>query len=147
MPRSARPGRRGRRTADAPHPVDIHVGARVRSRRVELGMSQEKLAAELGLTFQQVQKYERAANRISASRLYWMSKVLDVDVPYFYEGFGESGARSGFAEPPAATFESDPLQRRETIELVEAFYRIEDQTLRRQMLGLAKSFAAGGEPK
>ena len=110
-------------------------------------MSQEKLASELGLTFQQVQKYERAANRISASRLYWMSKVLDVDVPYFYEGFRESGARSGFAEPPAATFESDPLQRRETIELVEAFYRIEDQTLRRQMLGLAKSFAAGGEPK
>jgi transcriptional regulator with XRE-family HTH domain len=109
-------------------------------------MSQEKLASELGLTFQQVQKYERAANRISASRLYYMSKILDVDVPYFYEGW-QSGAASGFAEPPAATFEFDLLQRRETIELVEAFYRIEDQTLRRQMLGLAKRFAAGGEPK
>ena len=147
MPRSARPGGRGRRKADAPHPVDIHVGSRVRSRRVELGMSQEKLASELGLTFQQVQKYERAANRISASRLYYMSQVLGVDVPYFYEGYAESGAISGFAESPAATFESDLLQRRETIELVEAFYRIENQTLRRQMLGLAKSFAAGGEPK
>jgi len=110
-------------------------------------MSQEKLASELGLTFQQVQKYERAANRISASRLYYMSKVLGVDVPYFYEEYEESGAPSGFAESPAATFESDLLQRPETIELVEAFYRIENPTLRRQMLGLAKSFAAGGEPK
>ena len=147
MPRSARPGGRGRRKADAPHPVDLHVGSRVRSRRAELGMSQEKLASELGLTFQQVQKYERAANRISASRLYYMSKVLGVDVPYFYDGYGESGSPSGFAESPAATFESDLLQRPETIELVEAFYRIENQTLRRQMLGLAKSFAVGGEPK
>jgi len=116
-------------------------------RRVELGMSQEKLASELGLTFQQVQKYERAANRISASRLYYMSKVLGVDVPYFYEGYAETGEPSGFAELPAATFESDLLQRRETIELIEAFYGIANQTLRRQMLGLAKSFAAGGEPK
>ena len=147
MPRSARPEGRGRRKADAPHPVDLHVGSRVRSRRAELGMSQEKLASELGLTFQQVQKYERAANRISASRLYYMSKVLGVDVPYFYEGYAESGGISGFAESPVATFESDLLQRPETIELVEAFYRIENPTLRRQMLGLAKSFAAGGEPK
>jgi len=67
MPRSARPGGRGRRKADTPHPVDIHVGARVRLRRIELGISQEKLAAELGLTFQQVHKYERAADRISAT--------------------------------------------------------------------------------
>jgi transcriptional regulator with XRE-family HTH domain len=147
MPRSAKPGGRGRRKADAPHPVDLHVGSRVRSRRAELGMSQEKLASELGLTFQQVQKYERAANRISASRLYYMSQVLGVDVPYFYEGYAELGGISGFAESPAATFESDLLQRRETVELVDAFYRIENQTLRRQMLGLAKSFAAGGEPK
>jgi len=147
MPRSARPGGRGRRKADTPHPVDIHVGSRVRLRRGELGMSQEKLASELGLTFQQVQKYERAANRISASRLYYMSKVLGVDVPYFYEGYAETGEPSGFAELPAATFESDLLQRRETIELIEAFYGIANQTLRRQMLGLAKSFAAGGEPK
>jgi hypothetical protein len=72
---------------------------------------------------------------------------LDVDVPYFYEGYAESGSLSGFAESPAAAFESDLLQRPETIELVEAFYRIKNPTLRRQMLGLAKSFAAGGEPK
>ena len=145
MPRSARPEPPGRRKADTPHPVDLHVGQRVRLRRIELGMSQEKLAAELGLTFQQVQKYERAANRISCSRLYHMSKVLGVDVPYFYEDYGEAGP-SGFAEP-AATFQSDPLQRRETAELFDAFYAIDDQKLRRRLLDLARTLAAGGESK
>ena len=147
MPRSARPGGRGRRKADTPHPVDIHVGARVRLRRIELGMSQEKLAAELGLTFQQVQKYERAANRISASRLYHIGKVLDVKVPFFYEGYSDAGSLSGFAEPPAEAFQSDLLQRRDTIELVNAFYAIDNPTLRRQLLDLAKGLAVGGEPK
>ena len=108
-------------------------------------MSQEKLAAELGLTFQQVQKYERAANRISCSRLYHMSKVLGVDVPYFYEDYGEAGP-SGLAEP-AATLQSDPLQRRETAELFDAFYAIDDQKLRRRLLDLARTLAAGGESK
>jgi transcriptional regulator with XRE-family HTH domain len=147
MPRSARPGGRGRRKADTPHPVDIHVGSRVRLRRIELGMSQEKLAAELGLTFQQVQKYERAANRISASRLYHIGKVLDVKVPFFYEGYSDAGSLSGFAEPPAEAFQSDLLQRRDTIELVNAFYAIDNPTLRRQLLDLAKGLAVGGEPK
>ena len=147
MPRSARPGGRGRRKADTPHPVDIHVGARVRLRRIELGMSQERLAAELGLTFQQVQKYERAANRISASRLYHIGKVLDVKVPFFYEGYSDAGSLSGFAEPPAEAFQSDLLQRRDTIELVNAFYAIDNPTLRRQLLDLAKTLATGGEPK
>ena len=147
MPRSARPGGRGRRKADTPHPVDIHVGARVRLRRIELGMSQERLAAELGLTFQQVQKYERAANRISASRLYHIGKVLDIKVPFFYEGYSDAGSLSGFAEPPAEAFQSDLLQRRDTIELVNAFYAIDNPTLRRQLLDLAKGLAVGGEPK
>ena len=147
MPRSARPGGRGRRKADTPHPVDIHVGARVRLRRIELGMSQERLAAELGLTFQQVQKYERAANRISASRLYHIGKVLDVKVPFFYEGYSDAGSLSGFAEPPAEAFQSDLLQRRDTIELVNAFYAIDNPTLRRQLLDLAKGLAVGGEPR
>src|SRR6202035_643880 len=96
MPRSAKPGGRGRRKADTPHPVDVHVGARVRLRRIELGISQEKLAAELGVTFQQVYKYERAANRISASRLFQIGKVLGVRVPFFYEGYSDAGAPSGF---------------------------------------------------
>jgi transcriptional regulator with XRE-family HTH domain len=147
MPRSAKPGGRGRRKADTPHPVDVHVGARVRLRRIELGMSQEKLAAELGMTFQQVQKYESAANRISASRLFHIGKVLGVKVASFYEGYEEAGAPSGFAEPPAAAFQSDPLQRRDTIELCNAFYAIDDAAVRRRLLDLAKTLAAGGEPK
>jgi transcriptional regulator with XRE-family HTH domain len=147
MPRSARPGGRGRRKADTPHPVDIHVGSRVRLRRIELGISQEKLAAELGLTFQQVQKYERAANRISASRLFHMGKVLNVKAESFYEGYEEAGAPSGFAEPPAEAFQSDLLRRRDTIELVNAFYAIDNPTLRRQLLDLAKGLAAGRETK
>src|ERR1043166_978283 len=88
MPRSRGPGGRGRRKADAPHPVDIYVGARVRERRTELGISQEKLAEALGLTFQQVQKYERAANRVSASKLFEIARALDTSVGYFYEGLG-----------------------------------------------------------
>ena len=147
MPRSARPGGRGRRKADTPHPVDIHVGARVRLRRIELGMSQERLAAELGLTFQQVQKYERAANRISASRLYHIGKVLDVKVPFFYEGYSDAGSLSGFAEPPAEAFQSDLLQRRDTIELVNALYAIDYLPSPRHLLDLAKGLAVGGEPK
>src|SRR6059058_1305292 len=71
---------------EGPHPIDRHVGLRIRMRRKELGVSQEKLAEALGLTFQQIQKYERAANRISASRLYRMGMTLGVDVPFFFEG-------------------------------------------------------------
>src|SRR5437762_3121333 len=137
MPRSARPGGRSRRKADTPHPVDLHVGQRVRSRRIELGMSQEKLAAELGLTFQQVQKYERAANRISASRLYHLCRILGVRVGFFYDGLGPAhAANPGFAEAPAEPFESDPLHQHETIELVEAYYAITDPGVRRRLYDL-----------
>jgi transcriptional regulator with XRE-family HTH domain len=140
MPRSAKPGGRGRRKADTPHPVDVHVGSRVRLRRIELGITQTKLAAELGLTFQQVQKYERATNRISASQLFHIGKVLGVKVASFYEGYEG-------AEPPAEAFQSDPLQRRDTIELCNAFYAIDDAAVRRRLLDLAKTLAAAGEPK
>ena len=93
------------------------------------------------------QKYERAANRISASRLFQIGKVLDVKVPFFYEGYEEAGAASGFAEPPAEAFQSDLLQRRDTIELFKAFYAIDDAALRRRLLDLARTLAAGSEPK
>src|ERR1041385_4815801 len=76
---------RGRLSSGAPNPVDVHVGQRVRMRRVLLGMSQEKLGAALGLTFQQIQKYERGANRIGSGRLYQLAKVLDVPLSYFYD--------------------------------------------------------------
>ena len=146
MPRSRRPGGRGRRKSAGPHPVDKHVGERVKERRLELGITQEKLAEALGLTFQQVQKYERAANRISASRLYRMGRTLGVDVPYFFEGYRE-GAGAGFAEPPAASFESNPLERAEAIELLDAFGRIKDPALRRTLTVLARQLAARGNPK
>jgi transcriptional regulator with XRE-family HTH domain len=147
MPRSRRAGGPGRRKADAPHPVDVYVGARVRQRRIELGMSQERLAAELGLTFQQVQKYERAANRISASRLHRMGITLGVDAPFFFAGYREPGAPAGLAEPPAAAFDSDPLRRRDAIELLDAFHTIEDPDLRGRLTELARGLAAGAKPK
>ena len=147
MSRSATPGGRGRRQAGTPDPVDVYVGKRVRERRTELGMSQERLAAELGVTFQQVQKYERAANRISASRLHHLAKVLDVKPPFFYEGYRETDGRRGLAEPPAEAFDFDPMRRREAIELVRAFLSIKDPGLRDNLMRLARSFAEGGKLK
>ena len=139
-----------------PNPVDIHVGKRLRLRRTLLGYSQEKLGSLLGLTFQQVQKYERGTNRIGSSRLYKISSVLDVPVSYFFEGFEEAeggGAKtvpaSGLAEEPAS-FETSPMDRRETLELVRAYYRIEDPQVRRRVFELIKSLGparATGDPQ
>src|SRR5258707_241948 len=114
----------GRQKGDKPNPIDVRVGSRVRLRRNMLGLSQEKLGEAIGLTFQQVQKYERGANRIGASRLYELSQVLDVPVPFFFDDTDPVRAPAipaGFAEPPAEAFDSDPLRRQETIELVEAY--------------------------
>src|SRR5260370_35964787 len=111
------------------------------------GRRQAKLGTATGLTFQQVQKYERGANRIGASRLHELSRVLDVPVSFFFDDMDPVRAPAipgGFAEPPAEPFDSDPLRRRETVELVDAFYAVEDATLRRRLLGLAKALA--GEP-
>src|ERR1041385_1972302 len=88
-----------------PNPVDVHVGARVRLRRTLLGMSQEKLGDAIGLTFQQVQTYERGANRIGASRLYDLSRVLDVPVSYFFEEFGETSPSSGMSEASSEPYQ------------------------------------------
>src|SRR5215212_4241096 len=120
--------RPGRGKSEAPHPIDVHVGARVRLRRQMLKMSQEQLGKAIGLTFQQVQKYERGANRIGASRLYQVSRVLDVTPSFFFDDMDPVRAPAipgGFAEPPAEAFESDPMRRRETVELVEAYYAID----------------------
>lgn len=140
--------RRGR-----PNPVDEHVGKRVRLRRQLLGMSQEKLGGALGLTFQQVQKYERGANRIGASRLFEMSRVLDVPVAFFFEEMdGGSDARrprrkagiNGFAED-GAVFESDVFSKRETLELVRAYNRIGDASVRKRLFDLMKACAVATE--
>jgi transcriptional regulator with XRE-family HTH domain len=149
MVNSSRTGRSGRRKADKPDPVDIQVGSRVRLRRNMLGLSQEKLGQEIGLTFQQVQKYERGANRIGASRLHELSRVLDVPVAFFFDDVDPVRAPAipgGFAEPPAEAFESDPLRRRETVELVEAYYAIDDAGVRRRLFELARALAADGQP-
>lgn len=110
-------------------------------------MSQEKLADALGLTFQQVQKYERGANRIGAGRLYELSRALDVPVSYFFDEVGPDGAAAGgLAEKPAA-YEADPMSRRETLLLVRAYYAIPDTAVRRRVLDLMKSLGGGDDPK
>jgi transcriptional regulator with XRE-family HTH domain len=140
--------RPGRPKAETPDPVDVQVGLRVRLRRNMLGLSQEKLGEAIGLTFQQVQKYERGANRIGASRLHELSRVLDVPVSFFFDDTDPVRAPAipgGFAEPPAEAYEADPLRSRETVELVEAYFAIEDATVRRRLFDLAKGLAADSE--
>jgi transcriptional regulator with XRE-family HTH domain len=140
-------GRRGK--GDKPNPIDVHVGARVRLRRTLLGMSQEKLGHAIGLTFQQVQKYERGANRVGASRLYHLSRVLDVPVSFFFEEMDPAlagayvGAEAGKGMSESATaYQTEPIMKRETLELVRAYLRISDPQLRRRVFELAK--AIGG---
>jgi transcriptional regulator with XRE-family HTH domain len=141
-------GRPGRLKSDKPNPIDVQVGSRVRLRRNMLGFSQEKLGEAIGLTFQQVQKYERGANRIGASRLHELSRVLDVPVSFFFDDMDPVRAPAipgGFAEPAAEAFDSDPMRRRETIELVDAYYTINDPAVRRRLFELARTLAAEGE--
>src|ERR1700694_1144771 len=141
-------GRPSRSKTDGPDPIDVQVGSRVRLRRNMLGLSQEKLGEAIGLTFQQVQKYERGANRIGASRLHDLSRVLDVPVSFFFDDMDPVRAPAilaGFAEPAAEAFDADPLRPRETVELVSAFYRIDEPALRRRLVGLARALAVGAE--
>ena len=129
---------RGSRRAN---PVDVHVGSRVRLRRMLLGMSQEKLGEHLGLTFQQIQKYEKGINRIGASRLFDLSKVLAVPVQFFYEELPVSGGGArGFAEQPES-YAVEFLASREGLELNKAFARITDPRVRRSIVELVRSFA------
>ncbi len=129
-----------------PHPVDVHVGARVRVRRKLLGMTQTKLGDALGLTFQQVQKYEKGANRIGSSRLYDLSRVLDLPIEHFFEDIPADVAASSPAkgrgkakEPPG--YKLGPMTKRETLELVRAYYKIEDADLRKRVYLLIKTLA------
>lgn len=123
---------------EQPHPVDLHVGNRLRLRRTMLGLSQEKLGNALGLTFQQIQKYERGANRISASKLHEVAKILDVPISFFFEHLHVAEAGRGMAET-GEPFEADQLQRRESVELIHAYYRITDPRVRRRMFELIKA--------
>ena len=140
-----RPGGRRRRKADKPNPIDVHVGSRVRLRRTLLGMSQEKLGEAIGLTFQQVQKYERGANRIGASRLHDLqprARRAGLLLLRRHRRTRSAAPPSpALAEPADGGFEPDPLLRRETLELVRAYYRIADPQLRRRLFDLAKALA------
>ncbi len=143
--------RRSRRMASQgkPNPIDVHVGARVRLRRTLLGMSQEKLGESIGLTFQQVQKYERGANRIGASRLHDLSRVLDVPVSYFFDDMSDEVSSQSpgllYAEdkdPEVYVADSDPMSKRETLELVRAYYGIQDPEARRRLFELARALSS-----
>jgi len=129
----------------APNPIDKHVGSRVRMRRMMLGMSQEKLGDALGLTFQQVQKYEKGTNRIGASRLQQISHILQVQVSFFFEGAPsvQMGPRpEGMAEAPSPAYVSDFLATSDGLALTKAFTRIADSKLRRRIVDLVEQIAS-----
>ena len=138
------------RGTGTPHPVDVHVGGRLRIRRTLLGLSQTALGEALGLTFQQVQKYERGANRMGSSRLYDIARILDVPVRYFFEEMPTAVAASsptlggGKAKKPPS-YELDPMAKRETLELVRAYYKISDPRVRERLYEMVKALGAASE--
>lgn len=137
-----------------PSPIDAHVGSRIRLRRTLMGMSQERLGEALGLTFQQIQKYERGVNRVGASRLFDLSRVLDVPIAFFFDDMPEplaglhgtyqtTRATGGFSEPQDGFGAEESMNRRETLELVRAYYRIVDPSVRKRVFDLIKSMSPG----
>ncbi|MCH9053392.1 MAG: helix-turn-helix transcriptional regulator [Proteobacteria bacterium] len=131
-----------------PSPVDVHVGARLRRRRTLLGMNQTKLGDAIGVTFQQVQKYESGANRISASRLFDLSRMFEGPVEYFFDDMPTAVAASSptqgggkAKEPPS--YEPNPMAKRETLQLVRAYYKIRDPQVRKRLYELTRAIGAG----
>lgn len=135
------------KTKGTPDPVDKHVGQRLRVRRSLMGVSQEKLAEAIGLTFQQIQKYERGTNRISAGRLFQFSKILEVPIAYFYEQFekepNQSNAAYGLADNEQETLTEfdDVMRRKETLDLIRVYYSIDDPIMRKDLFKFVKSMA------
>jgi transcriptional regulator with XRE-family HTH domain len=140
-----------KRGSNAYNPIDVHVGARLRARRTLLGLSQTALGDAIGISFQQLQKYEAGSNRTSASRLYELSKILDVDISYFFDEMdrateSESPARliqkkskRSSQKPPKS---ENPLHKRETLEFVRAYYRITDPKIRGHVRKLIQTTAS-----
>jgi transcriptional regulator with XRE-family HTH domain len=131
-----------------PNPVDVHVGTRIRMRRTLLGLSQTTLADQLGLTFQQVQKYERGTNRVSSSRLFDLCRILNVKVAYFFDEMDGDVARQSPGTlqgraPAVIVLDQDPAAKRETLELVRAYYGITDQGVRLKLTNMIRAIAAG----
>ena len=142
---------RGRLADGTPNPIDLYVGTRVRMRRTLLGMSQERLASELGVTFQQVQKYERGLNRIGASRLWDLSQVLGVNVDFFYQDIdrqtSDQSPRKIYAKPTLSEeiceFDMDTLLRRDVTALLRAYTQITDPKIQRKVLDLVITLSGG----
>jgi transcriptional regulator with XRE-family HTH domain len=133
--------------AKAPNPIDKHVGNRIRLRRMMLGMSQGTLGTALGLTFQQVQKYEKGANRVGASRLQQISQALEVPVAFFFEGAPALPGRLGpGSDGPAPVDVSNFLTTSEGLALTQAFMRIKDASLRRRIVDLVQGIAGENSP-
>ncbi len=141
---------RGRSDSGVPNPIDVHVGNRVRLRRRLLGISQEKLGEAIGLSYQQVQNYERGSSSISASRLFDLARVLDVPVGFFFDDMSDDVARhsprqSKGTASEAVDVEPDPMAKRETLDLVPAYYKIRDASVRKRLFELIKALARGYE--
>jgi transcriptional regulator with XRE-family HTH domain len=146
--------RRGRPPAseNGPNPIDVHVGSRVRLRRMLMGISQEKLGQKIGLTFQQVQKYERGANRISAGRLFDLSLVLDVPISFFFDDLPAEAEKAALMpgaqvpdELPSRDKPADSIATLETQHLVQSFSQIQDTTVRKRLMELMRSMSGNGE--
>ncbi len=146
MPKPSHVRRRTKKqTSRGPNPIDIHVGARVRLRRNQLGLTLMTLAKAVGVTYQQLQKYERGVNRVGASRLFNLGRALDVPVSFFFEDLSPAAAGGGkrrtrgLSEAPAAVLEPDSLSKRETVELIRAYYLVTDPGLRKRVLDLMQA--------
>lgn len=132
---------------EGPDPVDRHVGTRIRGRRVGLRISQTKLGQAIGVTFQQIQKYESGTNRVGASNLFKIAKALGVDVSFFFEGAPRDEVTAmpspalGLAEAPAQTFEVNPMNSREAFELMHNYFRIPDPIVRKRLFQLVRILA------
>lgn len=126
-----------------PNPIDQYVGQRIRARRKVLGVSQEKLADQLGLTFQQVQKYERGANRVSASKLYEIARALKSSIPYFFHDLPDpaADAQPGMAEGGAPAFVHDAPQTPEAVEMGQVYSKLRRPKVKKHLLGLARALA------
>jgi transcriptional regulator with XRE-family HTH domain len=126
-----------------PNPTDIHVGSRIRLRRNMLGMSQEKLGESLGITFQQIQKYEKGTNRVGASRLQAIASILGAPVAFFFEDLpGQESAGGGFSEDASTTFAIEFCTSSEGLQLNRAFVKISDTKVRRKIIELVKTLAS-----
>jgi len=130
-----------------PDPIDVHVGSRIKGRRIGLRTSQTKLGNAIDVTFQQIQKYENGANRVGSSNLYKIAKALDVDVSFFFEGLDDADAAQRIVglNPGSTKFEGDPMSSRESFELMHNYFRITEPRVRREVFRLIKALADAAE--